>query len=191
MLICPGPNRRFALLLQLADDELRERMLAAGLLPPNPSDGQDGAPTSVQSSNSSPSPMAAGQSRAPRRNQPTKPKPGAAAPSDPTRRATGGPHETLGAEALCADPDEQHPCDAADPVPSGGQNPSVGARHGRRADATLTACAGCGITAKMLHDCKLKECSRCRSVRYCGKACQVADWPVHKATCKRLQAAQG
>lgn len=23
-------------------------------------------------------------------------------------------------------------------------------------------------------------CDRCRSVRYCSKACQVADWPVHK-----------
>ncbi len=177
--------------MQLADDELRESMLAAGLLPPKPLDGQDGAPTSVHTRTPSPSPMAAGQSRARRRNQPTKPKPGAAAPSDPTRRATGGPHETLGLEALRADPDEQHPCDAPDPVLSGDGNPEAGARRGRRAEATLTACAGCGITAKMLQNCKLKECSRCRSVRYCGKACQVADWPVHKATCKRLQAAQG
>jgi hypothetical protein len=36
---------------------------------------------------------------------------------------------------------------------------------------------------------KLKECTGCRSVRYCGTACQVADWANHKARCKKLRTA--
>jgi hypothetical protein len=30
---------------------------------------------------------------------------------------------------------------------------------------------------------EFKRCGRCRVVRYCGRACQKADWKVHKATC--------
>jgi hypothetical protein len=58
------------------------------------------------------------------------------------------------------------------------------------------ACNWCGRAEERMgqtggegsEECKLKECSRCRSVRYCGKECQTADWPAHRATCKRLQA---
>jgi len=38
--------------------------------------------------------------------------------------------------------------------------------------------------------CCLKEvdgllgCSRCLTARYCGKACQVKHWPVHKNSCQ-------
>ena len=32
-----------------------------------------------------------------------------------------------------------------------------------------------------------KRCSRCQVVRYCGRACQLADWPAHKAACRELQ----
>ena len=32
-----------------------------------------------------------------------------------------------------------------------------------------------------------KLCSGCRVVRYCGPACQKADWPAHKAACRELQ----
>ena len=28
-------------------------------------------------------------------------------------------------------------------------------------------------------------CSRCKSVRYCGKSCQIDDWPTHKTMCRR------
>lgn len=30
-------------------------------------------------------------------------------------------------------------------------------------------------------------CKRCKSVRYCGKECQTAAWPAHKAACKRIE----
>lgn len=33
--------------------------------------------------------------------------------------------------------------------------------------------------------CVLFKCSRCKSVAYCGKDCQAADWRVHKPDCKR------
>ena len=32
-----------------------------------------------------------------------------------------------------------------------------------------------------------KRCSGCRLVRYCGAACQTADWPAHKAACRELR----
>jgi hypothetical protein len=54
----------------------------------------------------------------------------------------------------------------------------------------VRACGRCGVTAKASVHGKLKECSTCRSVRYCGRECQKEDWPAHKATCKRLHAAQ-
>jgi hypothetical protein len=30
----------------------------------------------------------------------------------------------------------------------------------------------------------LQGCSRCLTARYCGKACQVKHWPVHKNSCR-------
>jgi hypothetical protein len=29
-----------------------------------------------------------------------------------------------------------------------------------------------------------QRCSRCRTVSYCGKVCQKADWRLHKLICK-------
>jgi hypothetical protein len=37
-------------------------------------------------------------------------------------------------------------------------------------------CARCGIVA-------LSLCSRCRGVFFCGRACQRAHWPQHRAVC--------
>ena len=37
----------------------------------------------------------------------------------------------------------------------------------------------------------LQKCSRCRVARYCGKECQVADWPQHKAHCKEQEIRNG
>lgn len=30
----------------------------------------------------------------------------------------------------------------------------------------------------------LKNCSKCHTVAYCGRECQVSDWPKHKQICK-------
>ncbi|KAG2441391.1 hypothetical protein HYH02_009980 [Chlamydomonas schloesseri] len=45
-------------------------------------------------------------------------------------------------------------------------------------------CAACG---KMFH--KTQLCARCKSVRYCGRDCQAADWKEHKLECAKLAAA--
>ena len=31
-----------------------------------------------------------------------------------------------------------------------------------------------------------RQCSGCRLARYCGAACQKADWRAHKAACREL-----
>eukprot|EP00884_Botryococcus_braunii_P001214 jgi/Botrbrau1/11093/Bobra.0219s0004.2 len=46
----------------------------------------------------------------------------------------------------------------------------------------VSACATCGKAVGGAV--KLRECSKCRAVRYCGRDCQVAHWPVHKLVCK-------
>lgn len=42
-------------------------------------------------------------------------------------------------------------------------------------------CATCGAGGK------LKKCSRCQQRAYCGPACQLADWPEHKRTCRQRE----
>jgi hypothetical protein len=56
----------------------------------------------------------------------------------------------------------------------------VDASPGPRAVRVVRACANCGVKAKVLEQGKLMECSSCRSVRYCGRACQKANWPAHE-----------
>ena len=46
-------------------------------------------------------------------------------------------------------------------------------------------CDSCGTTDAS----KLKLCSRCLKVRFCGEACQRAAWPEHKLVCVRAPAA--
>ncbi len=44
---------------------------------------------------------------------------------------------------------------------------------------------------KNCHNCDAencnKKCMKCKSVAYCGKTCQVTDWPRHKRVCKIFQ----
>lgn len=47
------------------------------------------------------------------------------------------------------------------------------------------ACAKCDIRRGPSSG--LGQCGRCRLVGYCGKVCQVADWPRHKRACRLLR----
>ena len=44
-----------------------------------------------------------------------------------------------------------------------------------------TSCATCGR-----QDLRITRCAGCKSVGYCGPACQKAGWPSHKKECKRI-----
>jgi MYND finger len=48
---------------------------------------------------------------------------------------------------------------------------------------TLSCCAACNAFLD-----SPKRCGACDRVVYCGKACQRADWPTHKALCRSLTA---
>ena len=49
-------------------------------------------------------------------------------------------------------------------------------------------CSNCGQkTSEMDEGQRLFRCSGCYTARYCGKACQRADWPKHKKVCKKLK----
>jgi hypothetical protein len=86
--------------------------------------------------------------------------------------------------------DHEEPCGGPHAGSRGGIS-GVGASPAECAGFRGWTCACCGITAQISRSGELKECAACRAVRYCGKACQKEDWPAHKATCKRLQAAEG
>jgi hypothetical protein len=79
---------------------------------------------------------------------------------------------------------------------SPGEAPHVAAGSGRgaaspgRAGEVMQACGRCGITPDRLKSGKLQDCGACLKMRYCGKACQTADWKTHKAACKAHQALQ-
>jgi hypothetical protein len=51
----------------------------------------------------------------------------------------------------------------------------------------LKSCAHCG--AREAHVAHLKRCSACKGVVLCSKACQLANWPAHKAACKAARKA--
>ena len=53
-------------------------------------------------------------------------------------------------------------------------------------------CANCGKTAAATGLPQLLRCSKCKSVAYCGAACQRVHWKAggHKAACKKIQSKQ-
>jgi zinc finger MYND domain-containing protein 10 len=42
-----------------------------------------------------------------------------------------------------------------------------------------------GFKCKKCEKQAFKRCSKCKSVWYCSRECQVADWPVHKEACNK------
>ena len=55
----------------------------------------------------------------------------------------------------------------------------------------LRSCANLACTNLMgvsEAECRGHRCSACRTVRYCGRECSVADWPRHRPACRLLQA---
>jgi hypothetical protein len=57
------------------------------------------------------------------------------------------------------------------------------AQPGRR------GCARDACREREVHASQFKRCAACSTVVYCGKACQTADWPAHKAACKAARKA--
>ena len=53
---------------------------------------------------------------------------------------------------------------------------------GRRRDVWKIQCEWCGRAAWTKSG--LKQCSKCKQVRYCDEACQHCAWETHKAWCK-------
>jgi hypothetical protein len=51
----------------------------------------------------------------------------------------------------------------------------------------LQSCAHCSATES--HVAQFKRCSACKAVVFCGKDCQLANWPAHKAACKAARKA--
>eukprot|EP00961_Rhodomonas_salina_P289727 3914677-Rhodomonas_salina.1 len=49
-------------------------------------------------------------------------------------------------------------------------------------------CAKCGVRAD--GSVTVSFCSGCRSVAYCSKECQKADWKAHKAACRQIRQAK-
>jgi len=106
-----------------------------------------------------------------------------------------------GADAGAARPDGYTPLSVAQM--RHGANPALrelivllggGAAFGRAAAAPLrlapapreALCTGCGLPGELAEGGKLKLCV-CAAAFYCSKACQIADYPAHKAECKQLR----
>ena len=58
------------------------------------------------------------------------------------------------------------------------------------AAARLGACALASCAACESHEAQFKRCAACKTVCYCCREHQVADWPAHKAACKAARKAQ-
>jgi hypothetical protein len=175
------------LLSQVTQEDLRSRMVAEGLLRATYKPGElvliPSSTAGVEKHKPHVKSNVQRQHGPPGKKQPQAPNPSAARPVDTSQRAPNGHHNTR-ADSSTNSVQEQprhsiHGC--------GDEGPRVAASPARRSRAAgkVWECGQCGMTERS----KLRECSGCKSVRYCGKVCQKAAWPEHKATCKRLQAA--
>jgi hypothetical protein len=166
----------------------------AGVQSTNQSGGGQSATLPMSSSRPSPNPTPDQQSGAQGPKLPSRPTSKAAGTPRPPQTKPSSDREVRAGSR--AKPGEAEPSEASpNPKPAGKGMRHVGASPGRRVAGSpgrrrAWTCAGCGITAEESEKGKLQECTGCRSVRYCGKACQKMDWPTHKPTCKRLQAGQ-
>jgi hypothetical protein len=176
------PDHSIVQLTGLRERYLLTSVFAGGAQLSNQLAGMQVSGESASKSRPAANPTQGRRSETPSQNQPTCPSPPAAAA--PKTRGSG--HEKEAASP--ASPDEEQPSGAPDPQPPSSGTSNVGPSLARAAVREVWACAGCGKTAEMLESGKLHLCTGCRRVHYCGKACQVADRPVHKSVCKRLQA---
>ncbi|GIL75077.1 hypothetical protein Vretimale_7774 [Volvox reticuliferus] len=64
----------------------------------------------------------------------------------------------------------------------------AGSADAAGAGGVAGTCATCGA-AQQAGGPPLLWCSRCRTVRYCSRACQLGHWPNHKAACHQAAAA--
>ncbi len=69
-------------------------------------------------------------------------------------------------------------------------NASVAKAQADNAARGLQSCAHCG--AREVHVKQFKRCSACKTIAFCSRDCQLANWPAHKAACKaaRKEAAE-
>ena len=51
------------------------------------------------------------------------------------------------------------------------------------------SCANCFISEDDMDNVNLKQCAGCRTVKYCSRSCQKADWKEHRNICKAVVAA--
>jgi hypothetical protein len=173
--------------VQAAMADLRRRMLAEGIvIPEDPlEDDNDAMGTCGSAPRTTPSSSGYQESGAPGLELPTHPD--AAANSESPQARTGCSQRTD--PVSHAEPHESQLAGEREPT----SHAAVGhvrtnGRH--RAARKAWACACCGLKAEALMGDKLRQCSGCRSVRYCGKECQMAHWPAHKAPCKASRAAK-
>jgi len=77
-------------------------------------------------------------------------------------------------------PASQQSLDGPPPPPSGATDqPAV--------SSPAKACFHCGALSSSETGTKLKLCSGCRSVWFCGAECQATSWPQHRAACKAMK----
>jgi len=63
------------------------------------------------------------------------------------------------------------------------------ARAAASAPELLRSCALASCGAKEAHVSHFSKCAACKTVVYCSKDCQLADWPDHKKACKAARKA--